>query len=446
MSTPGFPHARPLLGVGYLVALALLLSLSIAAFEKELPWQSTVPVSIVTTTPGLELNPQSDVKFQGVRVGEVREITSDGRSARIELAIDPDRIDLIPANVDAAIVPKTLFGEKYVDLRPRTPSTEDRLAADAVITQSRTSVEIGALYSRLVPLLHALKPAELSVTLTNLARALDGRGEQLARTLTQLHAFVGKLDPHLATLAHDLRQTARTTDLYAGETDELLAVLANSAAISSDVLEPHEGDFAAFLDVTTEATERLTGVLDQNATTLVHLTGRQRPVLALLDEYSSMLPCLVEGLALADRAAVNAGPARGPYANLGVDMVVHRRPYTYPADLPGRAGNDANDHVLPNWAPSWEPHCPEAAPWLLEIGEPEPFSQPPQGTAQTIRPHAARPPARPVRAEQAAVSEARLALARAIAAQRLGMSQAQVPAYAELLVAPLLVDGEVEAR
>ncbi len=448
MSVTRGAHAQPLLGLAYLLALALLVALSIAAYQKDLPWQSTVRVSLVTSTPGLELNPHSDVKFQGMRVGEVRRVTSDGAEARIELAIDPDRIELIPANVDAAIVPKTLFGEKYVDLRPRAESSDDHLADDAVIEQSRTSVEIGALYSRLVPLLRAIKPAELAVTLGNLAQALDGRGEQLARTLNQLQGFMGELEPHLATLVHDLRQGAAVTDLYDRESDALLDVLDNSAAISTDLLVPHDTSFAAFLDVLTETTDKLDEVLAENAATLVQLTGRQRPVLALLDEYSGMLPCFVDALALADRAAVNAGPARGPYANLGIDMFVHQRPYTYPADVPGRAGNDANDHVLPDWAPSWEPHCPEAAPWLLEIGFPEPGSQPGQGTAQNWepRPDADRTPTWSRRTRDAALSEARLALARAIAAQRLDVAPDQVPSYAVLLAAPLLVDGEVEAR
>ncbi len=449
MSARG-PHARPLLGLAYIGVVALLVATSIAAYQKELPWQATERVTIVTSTPGLELNPHSDVKFQGVRVGEVEGITSDGAEATIELAIDPDRLEIIPANVDAAIVPKTLFGEKYVDLRPRPDSSSDSLAAGAVIQQSRTSVEIGALYSRLVPLLRTIKPAELSATLSNLARALDGRGEQIAGTLNRVQRLLGELDPHLATLVHDLRQGAEVTDLYDRESAALLAVLDNSAAISADLLVPREKSFSAFLDVLTVTTDKLDDVLAENAATLVQLSGRQRPVLALLEEYSSMLPCFVDALALADRAAVNAGPARGPYANLGIDMIVHQRPYTYPEDLPGRAGNDANDHVLPDWAPTWKPHCPEAAPWLLEIGFPEPGSQPGQGTAQTWEPDEtpAQTPDRTWsrRDRDAALDEARLGLARAIAAQRLGVAQDQVPSYAVLLAAPLLADGEVAVR
>ena len=49
-------------------------------------------------------------------VGEVRSVSSDGRKATIDLALQPRTVGLIPANVSARLLPKTLFGEKFVDL------------------------------------------------------------------------------------------------------------------------------------------------------------------------------------------------------------------------------------------------------------------------------------------------------------------------------------------
>jgi hypothetical protein len=40
----------------------------------------------------------------------------DGPGATLDLALDPDKVDLIPSNVEAQLLPKTLFGEKYVSL------------------------------------------------------------------------------------------------------------------------------------------------------------------------------------------------------------------------------------------------------------------------------------------------------------------------------------------
>ena len=65
-------HADALLGVGYVVVLALFVTVSIAAYAKVLPWQRTAHVEVVTTHAGLELNRYADVKLQGRIVGEVR--------------------------------------------------------------------------------------------------------------------------------------------------------------------------------------------------------------------------------------------------------------------------------------------------------------------------------------------------------------------------------------
>ena len=42
--------------------------------------------------------------------------TADQGGAELTLGIYPDQLDTIPGNVTASIVPKTLFGEKYVSL------------------------------------------------------------------------------------------------------------------------------------------------------------------------------------------------------------------------------------------------------------------------------------------------------------------------------------------
>jgi len=438
-------HSSPLLGLAYLLVLALLVGTSIAAYNKALPWQGAVHVSLTTTTPGLELNPQSDVKLQGLRVGEVRSITSDGRGATIDIAIDKDKVDLIPANVDAAIVPKTLFGEKFIDLRvPSSPSTA-RLTSGSVIRQSTTSVEIGRLFGNLVPVLRTLKPDQLSVMLTSLADALDGRGAKIARTLNQLKELLDDVDPHLGVLAHDLQQLATVSDVYADAAPDLMRVLSATSAISSELLVPGEQHFQAFLDQVGVTADQTKDVLAENAEHLVTLSGEARPVLALLDEYSRALPCFLNALHTADILANQAAGGRGPFVNLTVDVITQQTPYRNPSDLPGR-GNDATDTRLPSQVPSWAPHCAKFAPYVYSLKDAPPYSLASPGTA--IPPtlggqSSARVPAAPL---DSAVAEARSALARALAAQLLGVAQDDVPPYAELLLDPMLAQGEVTVK
>ena len=77
----------------------------------------------------------------------------------------------------ARIVPKTLFGEKYVALQvPKDPSSRSIGAGD-VISESHVAIEVEKVLSDLYPLLRTVEPAQLNYTLTALADALEGRGE-----------------------------------------------------------------------------------------------------------------------------------------------------------------------------------------------------------------------------------------------------------------------------
>ncbi|MET3961673.1 phospholipid/cholesterol/gamma-HCH transport system substrate-binding protein [Marmoricola sp. OAE513] len=429
-------HTRPLLGVAALVVIVLLVSFSIGVFRKALPWQDAATVTITTASPGLELNPQSDVKLQGRRVGEVRKITTAGTRATIELALDKDALELIPVNVDAAIVPKTLFGEKFVDLRPPARPATARLADGGVIKQSTTSVEIGALFGRLVPVLEALEPEKLSTVIGSLAEALDGRGEQLGRTLNQLTAFLHGVDPRLDTFTHDLRQLATTADVYAESTPDLMRVLSASSGISSGLLVPQEKQFAAALASAIGTTKQAETVLAENSRELIRLSGRSRDVLALLDEYSSALPCFLQALHTGDILVNQTAGALGPFANLTIDMVTHQAPYTYPDDLPSNPKSDGNNANLPVSVPSWEPHCAEFASSVLKLKNALPYSQ------ELPSPVGGRPGAASARADDPAVVEARRAMAQALAARLLG-EKVDAPDYAGVLIAPLLSDGEV---
>lgn len=433
-------HSKPLAGLVYLAIIAMLITLSVAAFDKRLPWQSAAEVTLRTTSPGLELNPHSDVKFEGLRVGEVRSIDSDGRTATIRLALDHGALALLPANVDAAIVPKTLFGEKYVDLRlPAQPSAA-RLTAGGVIAQSTTSVEIGTLFNHLVPVLEALRPEQLSVILNSLAQALDGRGAELARSLNQLHGFLVRVEPHVGTLTHDIGQFTRTADVYAASAPDLLKLLSSAAGISRELLVPQEQSFGSFLDQVGATSGKVKGVLAQNASSLITLSGRSRPVLALLDQYSSMLPCFIKGLHTFDNLGTHAIGALGPFTNLVVEVVANNTPYTDPHDLPSNPKSLANDANIPSAIPGWQPHCPQFSAEVQALPAAAADSQVLQGT--TIDPPGT--PAAPV--DNAAIAEARDALARALAARSLGVPAAQVPGFADLLLAPLLTDGQVTVR
>src|SRR6476660_6546455 len=162
-------------GMAFLAVIILLVGLSIASFQKR--FTPVVMVDLLTDRIGSQLQTSSDVKIRGLVVGEVREISTTGRGARVRLALDPAQVHNIPANVGARLLPKTLFGERFVDLVP--PAAP--IAAGDTIGQDRTrvAIELEQVFDNLLPLLRTVRPEKLSATLNALASALDGRGQQL---------------------------------------------------------------------------------------------------------------------------------------------------------------------------------------------------------------------------------------------------------------------------
>ncbi|MGN6130105.1 MAG: MlaD family protein, partial [Nocardioidaceae bacterium] len=139
------------LGVAFLALLALFGGLTYAIFNKTFATYDHVTLEASKT--GLQLPSRADVKIRGVLVGEVlaSKVTPDG--VRMDLGIDPGKLAEIPANVTARILPKTLFGEKYVALQvPAHPSSRS-ISAGAVITESHVAIEVEKVLSDFYPLL-----------------------------------------------------------------------------------------------------------------------------------------------------------------------------------------------------------------------------------------------------------------------------------------------------
>lgn len=445
-------RSRALLGLVYLLMCALFVAVCVAAYQKALPWEHAVRVRLDAAAAGLELNPHSDVKLQGMRVGEVRSISSDGQTAHIELAIMPEKAHLIPADVDAAIVPTTLFGEKYVDLR-RTQHRDERPIADGdVLRQSTTSVEIGTILDHLGSLLAGLEPAQLSVVLNSLATAVNGRGERLASAINQLDGTLRQVNPHLSTATDDLDRVARLSSTLATQAPELKSILTSTTAISANLLIPHEHDLASVLAEIIGTSQTTGQVLGENAQSLITLVGRAQPVTSVLRDYSAELPCVLRGLHTVDNLGTQTMAARGPFLTVTIDMVAHHAPYTYPADLPGQRGNDASNDRLPALVPGWAPHCPQftAETLALKLAKPgtETLAGSTFGTSRlSTLPNSDRrqaadrtPPTEAGKAPMVPdqVLQARRALARAAAAQMLGLTNTEVPSYVTLLLGPMM--------
>src|SRR4051794_19255115 len=195
--------APKVMGIAFLCLLLAGVYFTYAIFTKK--FTDYDKVTLQTSTIGLQLPERADVKIRGVIVGEVLDFHPTADGADITLGISPGEIDTIPADVTGSIVPKTLFGEKYVSLVVPDRSTPGHLEAGATIPKTVVSTEVEQVLSDLYPLLRTVQPAALNQTLTALATALEGRGDELGQNLETLNGYLKKINPQIPELVQDLR-------------------------------------------------------------------------------------------------------------------------------------------------------------------------------------------------------------------------------------------------
>ena len=286
---------RRLVGLVFLLVFALLIWLSLALYHKQFAPVSTV--TLYTGSVGNEMHLGAEVMVRGVQVGEVRSISADGTGARLELAIQPDMVPHLPANVTAMMLPTTLFGERYVDLLIPAQPTVARLTAGSVIRQNHSAdaVEVEKVLDNLLPALRASEPDKLSVTLTAIAQGLQGHGKELGQTLVQLDSVLRRYNPHLPALNNDIRQLAGVARTLNTASPNLLQAL-DDFTVTSQTLTSEQASFSALYATVTTASDDIRGFLDTNSNNIIQLSTDSTATLQILARYSPEFPCVLRDL------------------------------------------------------------------------------------------------------------------------------------------------------
>jgi phospholipid/cholesterol/gamma-HCH transport system substrate-binding protein len=281
------------LGVTFLSLLALFVWLTYAIFNKT--FTDYVDVTLRASRTGLQLPNRADVKVRGMVVGAVvdRKVTTGG--AVLTLGLFPGRLALIPANVTARILPKTLFGEKYVALQvPADPAGESIRAGD-VIRESKVAIEVQKVLRDFYPLLRTVQPAQLSYTLTSIADALEGRGEALGHNLVVLDDYLRRMNPQVPQLVEDLGKLASVSDTYSQVLPQVAQILRNSVVTGRTFVDREQKVKALFDDVAAfSSTSR--AFLVANGDNIIRLSRLGQEQLPTYAKYAPEYPCLLQGL------------------------------------------------------------------------------------------------------------------------------------------------------
>ncbi|MBP2339421.1 virulence factor Mce-like protein [Saccharothrix coeruleofusca] len=438
---------RRLLGVTLLVVIALFLTFTVALYNDA--FTEVVKVTLKTDRVGNQLQPSSDVKVRGVVVGEVRAIRTTGDGAELELALHPDKVERIPADVSARLLPKTLFGERYVSLVPPRATTAAPLAEGAVIEQDRSSgaVELERVLDDLMPVLRAVQPEKLATTLTAVSQALENRGEPLGETLVALDDYLGEFNPQLPALKAGISRLADVSDVYADAAPDLVRALGDATTTSRTLVEQRDNLLTMYGSLTTTSLD-LHSFLAVNKNNMIQLADSSRPTLELMAKYAPEYPCLLDGLA-------RFKPVMDEVFGKGTDEPGLHITLEVTADR----GKYVPNQDEPEYADKRGPRCYDITP------RPTPFPQyPPEGP---VRDGAVAPPAGrstgdgvlPPTAAQGTTSPSAVASTPSLAnspeeqaflaallAPRFGVPAEQMPGFTALLLGPLYRGAEVELR
>lgn len=337
------------IGLAYILVLAGLVTVSIMVYNKD--FTTTVKVTLETGNVGTSLQKGADVEVRGVVVGSVSGISSTGQGGRIELALNPGQAKQLPSNVTAQLLPKTLFGQRYVSLViPEHPS-DTHLSNGDVIVPDRTvaATELQEVYTRLLPVLQAVKPSQLAATLDAVAESLRSEGASIGQTITTLSNYLHEFAPKVPQMVRDIQQFTQAAKTYTAAAPDLLQALRNFT-VTNQTLVQERAQFVDLLHTVTSSSNRLADFSETNSQDIITLARDSLPTLRVVAKYSSEFPCLsralVDFIPVMD-SALGAGTNQpGLHVTL---QVIPARPRYFP-------GTDT-----PRFNSTGGPSCPQVA-------------------------------------------------------------------------------------
>lgn len=245
-------------------------------------------------TAGQGLQRDSDVKVHGVNIGRVQKVTLHEGRALVRMDIDKD--ERIPRAASATIRPKTLFGEKFVDIDPGAGETTGPFVADeGTIEKTIGGFELEKVLNRLYPILQAVEPEKLAVILDTLAEGGRGQGEAVNRQIRNFARLAEIQARHDDDVRRFLDDFAALSDELADRAEDLVGV-AKEANQALPPLNQRADSLAVVLDQAARLSTDLTDVLDANRSFQEKAVTVGGKTIQTLFDKRAQIPPLVTGL------------------------------------------------------------------------------------------------------------------------------------------------------
>ncbi|GAB2484778.1 Mce/MlaD family protein [Jatrophihabitans fulvus] len=210
----------------------------------------------------------AEVTYRGVTVGQVGGIHLRDDGIRVDLDLDDCSETKIPANTDARVANRSVVGEQYIDLTPDSDKGP-YLENGSLIPQSRTSIPTptNVLLTNLNQLLKSLPLDDLRTTVSELGKAFDGRGNDLASLLDSSSLLLDDATKNLPDTIALIENSSTVLQTQLDTGDSLKQWTRNLRLLSAQ-LKASDPDIRRLLDTGPDALTTVQNLIEDNRTDL----------------------------------------------------------------------------------------------------------------------------------------------------------------------------------
>ncbi len=236
----------------YIGAACLVLALVVAGYFAYVSVTRSTVVAQFSSTTGLYAG--DDVRVLGVNVGTVTAIDPAIEDATVTMEVDSN-VD-IPADAKAVIIAQSLVSARFVQLTPvyaGGPSLDD--GATIPIERTAVPVEWDEIKAELTKLSTALGPENVDDQgpagrfIDTLADNLDGNGESLRTTLTELSDTMRVLSDGRTDLFSTIRNLQAFVGALSNSNEQIVQFGGRLASVSSMLAESSDELGTAMTDL-----------------------------------------------------------------------------------------------------------------------------------------------------------------------------------------------------
>jgi len=249
---PGNPVSRTSYILRALIATVLvgtfaiwMVARSTGVLETEPEIHAEVPVEAGLITTG------APVRYHGVKVGEISSIDAGTTSSQVSLAIKEDELSKIPSTVVMRVLPRTFFGDIYVQLVDNSlapaGSTESLSDGDEIkIDAGPDAINLYDIFSKLSSVLAEVQPEKMNIALAAVSQAIGTSGGDLGIMIDDWWQASRELESTINRFIDSTPRFRAVVESLRRATPSITRTLQSTTSISRGIVE-HQEDLGAFL-------------------------------------------------------------------------------------------------------------------------------------------------------------------------------------------------------